>query len=148
MSTSESMLSQLLCASFQSCITWNFNGHPNFLVTTLTSWISFEQAYHFRLLLVSCLLFYNSYIWKWRRELVTNTFVSCIIRRSMRTMKTQKRISRWKAFKLRVAMVRYGKCILLLSLFWTLQRGIEVEGEGLFGDARIPFSTPKKTSFF
>ena len=35
----------------------------------------------------------------------------------MRTMKTQKRISRWKAFKLRVAMVRYGKCILLLSLF-------------------------------
>ena len=32
-------------------------------------------------------------------------------------MKTQKRISRWKAFKLRVAMVRYGKCILLLSLF-------------------------------
>lgn len=63
-------------------------------------------------------------------------------------MKTQKRISRWKAFKLRVAMVRYGKCILLLSLFWTLQRGIEVEGEGLFGDARIPFSTPKKTSFF
>lgn len=65
-------------------------------------------------------------------------------------MKTQKRISRWKAFKLRVAMVRYGKCILLLSLFngsGPFKEGLRWRG-GLFGDARIPFSTPKKTSFF
>ena len=67
----------------------------------------------------------------------------------MRTMKTQKRISRWKAFKLRVAMVRYGKCILLLSLFkgsgplkeglgWRGRDSLEVQ-EFLLAHQRKPF---------
>lgn len=66
-------------------------------------------------------------------------------------MKTQKRISRWKAFKLRVAMVRYGKCILLLSLFkgsGPFKEGLRWRGRDSLEMQEFLFSTPKKTSFF